>query len=60
MADKVIAVSRIRHDGNVVEPGAEVQGLSKEALDSLVQAGAVEIQKAAKAPVVKKSTNKKD
>ena len=60
MADKVIAVSRIKHDGDVVEPGAEVQGLSKEALDSLVQVGAVEIQKAAKAPVAKKTAIKKD
>ena len=60
MADKVIAVSRIKHNGNVVEPGAEVQGLDGETLDSLVQAGAVEIKKTAKAPAIKKTATKKD
>ena len=60
MADKVIAVSRIKHNGSIVEPGSEVQGLEGETMDRLVQAGTVEIKKAAKAPVIKKTAIKKD
>lgn len=60
MADKVIAVSRIKHNGDVVEPGEEVRGIDGDALDLLVQAGAVEVQKAAKAPAAKKTSSKKD
>jgi hypothetical protein len=45
MADKAIAVHRIKHDGTVFEPGEVVQGVKKDVLNHLVDAGAVEIIK---------------
>ena len=51
MADKAIAVHRIKHDGVVFEPGEGVQGVSKDSLNHLVDAGAVTIEKSEPAPV---------
>jgi hypothetical protein len=51
MADKAIAVHRIKHDGVVFEPGEVVQGVSKDSLNHLVDAGAVTIEKSKPAPV---------
>lgn len=45
MADKAIAVHRIKHDGTVFEPGEVVQGVKKDVLNHLVDAGAVKIIK---------------
>ena len=50
MADKAIAVHRIKHDGVVFEPGEVVQGVKKDALNHLVDAGAVTIEKSEPAP----------
>ena len=50
MADKAIAVHRIKHDGVVFEPGEVVQGVSKDSLNHLVDAGAVTIEKSKASP----------
>ena len=53
MADKAIAVHRIKHDGVVFEPGTVVQGVKKDVLNHLVSAGAVTIEKSEPAPAKK-------
>ena len=53
MADKAIAVHRIKHDGVVFEPGSVVQGIKKGTLDHLVSSGAVTIEKSKPSPAKK-------
>ena len=50
MADKAIAVTNINAGSVIFEPGDEVKGVSNDALDQLVEVGAVKIEKAKAAP----------
>ena len=58
MADKAIAVTNINASGVVFQPGDEVKGIEKGALDQLVEAGAVKIEKTKVAPTRKPAAKK--